>query len=96
MMNNFQEEGLLVASMATFSIATQVQEALRLGHDFPAEDFRGKTAQFFADAVDKELFDIQVFPSESLVKDVMVSWGRLEVVSIFTVSLEATLSGMSN
>ncbi|MGP9575905.1 TRAP transporter substrate-binding protein [Halomonas sp. AOP42-C1-46] len=86
MMNNFKK-GLLVASMATFSIATQAQEALRLGHYFPAEDFRGKTAQFFADAVDKELFDIQVFPSESLVKGrdgfMGTARGSVDIYSLF-------------
>ena len=85
-MNNFKK-GLLVASIAAFSIAAQAQETLRFGHYFPADDFRGETAQFFADAVDENLFDIQVFPSESLVKGrdgfMGTARGSVDIYSLF-------------
>lgn len=85
-MKNFKK-ALLVASIATFSMAAQAQETLRLGHYFPAEDFRGETAQFFADSVDENLFSIQVFPSESLVKGrdgfMGTARGSVDIYSLF-------------
>lgn len=44
---------------------------LKLGHYFSTDDFRGRTAQYFADAVEKKSdgnIKIQIFPSEQLVK----------------------------
>lgn len=57
----------LVTGLLT-TTTTQAAETLRLGHYFPAEDFRGRTTQYLADQLDPSLLEIDVFPSESLVK----------------------------
>lgn len=67
MINNFKKV-VIAASIVALSATATAQENLRLGHYFPAEDFRGKTAQYFADAVEQDMFNVQVYPSESLVK----------------------------
>ncbi|WP_083006108.1 TRAP transporter substrate-binding protein [Halomonas sp. GT] len=86
MINNFKKS-VLAASIVAFSTTVIAQESLRLGHYFPAEDFRGKTAQYFADAVDQELFDIQVYPSESLVRGrdgfMATARGSVDIYSLF-------------
>lgn len=45
-------------------------ETLKLGHYFAVEDFRGKTAQYFADAIAAKADEvtIDIYPNESLVK----------------------------
>jgi len=86
MINNFKKT-VLAASLVAFSATAVAQETLRLGHYFPAEDFRGKTAQHFADAVDQEMFDVQVYPSESLVRGrdgfMATSRGSVDIYSLF-------------
>lgn len=86
MINNFKK-ALLAASLVAFSATAAAQESIRLGHYFPAEDFRGKTAQYFADAVDQELFNVQVFPSESLVRGrdgfMATARGSVDIYSLF-------------
>jgi len=78
---------LLTAALAVASLPAHAQENLRFGHYFPADDFRGKTAQHFADTVNPELFDITVFPSESLVKGrdgfMATARGTVDMYSLF-------------
>lgn len=76
---------VLLASAISFSATAK--EVIRLGHYFPAEDFRGKTAQYFADSLDSKAFDVKVFPSESLVKGrdgfMATARGTVDVYSLF-------------
>lgn len=78
---------LLTAALAIASLPAHAQESLQFGHYFSANDFRGKTAQYFADAVNPELFDITVFPSESLVKGrdgfMATARGTVDMYSLF-------------
>lgn len=77
----------LTIALAMASLPVYAQENIRLGHYFPAADFRGQTAQYFADAVDPDLFKISVFPSESLVKGrdgfMATSRGTIDLYSLF-------------
>lgn len=86
-MTNKIKTCVAAVSLAAFSMASYAQEELRLGHYFPAEDFRGKTAQYFADAVDDGIIDIKVYPSESLVKGrdgfMATARGTVDIYSLF-------------
>lgn len=77
----------LVLLASAISVSANAKEVIRLGHYFPAEDFRGKTAQYFADSLDSEAFNVKVFPSESLVKGrdgfMATARGTVDVYSLF-------------
>src|SRR5690554_1026570 len=77
----------LVLLASAISVSANAKEVIRLGHYFPAEDFRGKTAQYFADSLDSKAFDVKVFPSESLVKGrdgfMATARGTVDVYSLF-------------
>ncbi|SEA02525.1 TRAP transporter substrate-binding protein [Marinobacterium iners] len=76
---------VLLASMLSMSV--YAKEVLRLGHYFPTEDFRGKTAQYFADQLNSDAFDVKVYPSESLVKGrdgfMATARGTVDIYSLF-------------
>lgn len=87
MIKNALKKSLITISLAAITLPAVSAEKLRFGHYFPADDFRGKTAQYFADAVDPNLFDITVFPSESLVKGrdgfMATARGTVDIYSLF-------------
>ncbi|MEN2975845.1 TRAP transporter substrate-binding protein [Tistrella bauzanensis] len=57
-------------TLAAAGAANAADVTIRLGHYFATEDFRGRTAQHFADRVEalSDSIDVEVFPAESLVK----------------------------
>lgn len=81
----------LLVSMGLVLGATTVsaQQTLKMGHYFSTSDFRGKTAQKFADSVHEKGNEIKVsiYPNESLVKgrDALqaTSRGTVDLYSVF-------------
>lgn len=61
---------LALAPALIGSAPVQAQDTVKFGHYFAVEDFRGKTAQVFADAIADRTSDIKIelYPNESLVK----------------------------
>lgn len=65
------------------------QQTLKLGHYFATEDFRGKTAQYFADKVAEKNVEltVDVYPNESLVKGrealQATSQGVVDIYSVY-------------
>lgn len=60
-----------LALSAGIAAAAHAEITLKLGHYYSVEDFRGKTAQKFADLVKEKTngeATVQIFPNESLVK----------------------------
>lgn len=80
----------VLLAMSTLT-ATNVwaQQTLRLGHYFATEDFRGLTAQHFADQVNERMDDlnVEVYPNESLVKGrealQATSQGVVDIYSVY-------------
>ena len=76
--------------LSTVSATTAwAQQTLRLGHYFATEDFRGKTAQHFADQINTHTdeLNIDVYPNESLVKGrealQATSQGVVDIYSVY-------------
>tara|TARA_R110002051_G_C8764503_1_gene502296 strand:+ start:6481 stop:7473 length:993 start_codon:yes stop_codon:yes gene_type:complete len=77
---------------AIFALATTplaAQQTLNLGHYFAPEDFRGKTAQHFADVLNEKTdeLNVDVYPNESLVKGrealQATSQGVVDIYSVY-------------
>lgn len=88
------KRNLMMASMAvvaTLSTSGPVlaETTLKLGHYFAVADFRGKTAQYFADAMAAKTDEVKidVYPNESLVKGrealQALSQGVVDVYSVY-------------
>ncbi|MES1924334.1 TRAP transporter substrate-binding protein [Salinisphaera sp. T31B1] len=79
----------LGVAATVFAGTAWAQQTLRLGHYFATEDFRGKTAQHFADQVNEQTDDLQVdvYPNESLVKGrealQATSQGVVDIYSVY-------------
>lgn len=60
---------VIAACCSVFSLSANAKQ-YKFGHYFPATDYRGETAQKFADELAERSkdFDVNIFPSESLVK----------------------------
>lgn len=61
---------LALAPVLTGGAPALAQDTLKFGHYFAVEDFRGKTAQYFADALAAKTDEVKIdiYPNESLVK----------------------------
>ncbi|RLQ87207.1 TRAP transporter substrate-binding protein [Notoacmeibacter ruber] len=81
----------VLTALAVIIGGTSVVSAqdLKLGHYFATEDFRGKTAQYFADQLQEidEDITVNVFPNESLVKGrealQATSQGVVDIYSVY-------------
>lgn len=80
---------MTIGANAALSSPAAAQQTLKLGHYFATEDFRGKTAQYFADKVEEKGTDlkIDVYPNESLVKGrealQATSQGVVDIYSVY-------------
>ncbi|MES1950527.1 TRAP dicarboxylate transporter- DctP subunit [Salinisphaera sp. S4-8] len=81
---------LAMAALTTLATGSAwAQQTLRLGHYFATEDFRGKTAQYFADQINQhtDALNVDVYPNESLVKGrealQATSQGVVDIYSVY-------------
>lgn len=80
----------LISASLAFGAFNASAQSLKLGHYVSPADFRGQTAQKFADILtsqDGNKFDIKVYPNESLVKgrDALqaTARGTVDLYSVF-------------
>lgn len=87
--NRLLAAALLAAAPALIAGPAAAQQVLRLGHYFATEDFRGKTAQVFADRLNaaSDEVEVEVYPNESLVKGrealQATSQGVVDIYSVY-------------
>ena len=81
----------LFTAMVTLAAApVAAQQTLKLGHYFATEDFRGRTAQHFADVLNEKTdeLNVDVYPNESLVKGrealQATSQGVVDIYSVYS------------
>lgn len=97
MKNAILATALALAGTAFAPHVTNAQETLRLGHYFPTEDFRGRTAQYFADRLNEtsDEVNVEIYPNESLVKGrealQATSQGVVDIYSVYAGYLSGQL-----
>lgn len=80
---------LLTVLLTVAANSAMAQQTLKLGHYFATEDFRGKTAQHFADVLNEKSdeINVDVYPNESLVKGrealQATSQGVVDIYSVY-------------
>lgn len=83
------KQTLFATLLALAAGPVAAQQTIKLGHYFATEDFRGRTAQHFADVLNEktEALKVDVYPNESLVKGrealQATSQGVVDIYSVY-------------